>query len=190
LSKNLGEVLFCLSELEEKTFELYHDLATKVKDSFAKKSYQKIAKESSKHASILKDSAKIFGEISVKTKDCEKGLGEVWKYVMDSLNSIKKKEALNAKELFELSKKLAIIEHSLVEEYNILVKLQTMQYMSKEISSAYNVDIEKIHQTLETIIADEESHRRILEEINEHLENESETKLKSKIARFPAPLKY
>lgn len=59
-------------------------------------------------------------------------------------------------------KKLVILESTVAEEYYILVQLQTLQYMTREISEIYNVDIKDLKEILEIIIKDEETHRELL----------------------------
>ena len=161
-TKNIAQFLFCLSTLEEKTFQLYNELGQKVESPLAKSSFLTIAQESRKHSSMLQQASKGFGDIKFKEKDCQKGLGETWNYVIALLESIRKKGSFESEELLELAEELTVIEYSYVEEYSIMVKLKTLQYISKEISMVYEIDLGEIKNVLELIISEEESHQRLL----------------------------
>jgi hypothetical protein len=69
-------------------------------------------------------------------------------------------------------KKLMILESTVSEEYYILVQLKTLQFMTKEIRELYNVDLEDLKDTLETIIRDEETHRELLSKMKKILSGE------------------
>lgn len=188
-AKNLVEFLFCLNMLEEKTFQLYNELSQKAENSLAKSSFLTIAQESKKHSSMLRQASERFGSVKFGEKDCKKVLRETWDYVIDILKSIKNKDSFNSEELLELSQKLALIESAYIEEYSIMTKLKTLQYMSKEISTAYNIDLNEIKSVLESIIAEEESHQRILYELTEALTEIKDKTEKASILNFPASIK-
>jgi hypothetical protein len=138
---------------------------------------------------MLKQASERFGNVQFGEKDCKKGLREIWNYVTNLLKSTKNKDSFTSDELLKLSKNLAIVESSLVEEYSIMIKLKTLQYMSKEISASYNMDLDEIKNVLELIIADEESHQRILNELTETLMQNKNKALKSSFLKFPTPIK-
>lgn len=183
-SKNIAEFFHCLSMLENMTSQLYELLSQKVEFPLAKSSFLTIAKESENHSSMLKHVIERLGSAEFKEKDCKKGLGETWEYVIDLFQSIQKESSFDSEELLELSKKLAVIEANYVEEYSISVKLKTLEYMSSEISKAYNIDLNEIKSTLEAIIAEEESHQRLLYELTETL-SDLNGKTQKSILNFP-----
>jgi hypothetical protein len=108
-AKNIAEFLFCLSALEEKTFQLYYELSQKVETPFAKSSFMTIAQESRKHSSMLKQASERFNDVQFREKDCKKGLGETWNYVITLLESIKKKDSVESEELLKLAEELTLI---------------------------------------------------------------------------------
>jgi rubrerythrin len=61
--------------------------------------------------------------------------------------------------------------------------------MSKEISMSYEIDLDVIKNVLESIINEEESHQRILNELTEFLAKNKEKKEKVSILNFPTTLK-
>ncbi len=56
--------------------------------------------------------------------------------------------------------------------YYILVQLKTLEYMTREIREIYNVDLEDLKDILETIIRDEETHRKLLSKMKKILVGE------------------
>jgi hypothetical protein len=175
--------------LEEKTFQLYSELSQKTENTLAKSSFHTIATESQNHSKMLKQASERFSSVNLKEKDCKKALRETWDYVVDLIKAIKNKDSFNSEELLKLSKRLALIESNYVEEYSIMTKLKTLQYMSKEISTAYTIDLNEIKNILDPIIADEESHQRILYELNEALTEIKNKTQKQSLLHFPASLR-
>ena len=110
------------------------------------------------------------------------------KNISPTRKSTKNKKSFTPEELLKLSKNLAIIESSLVEEYSMMIKLKTLQYMSKEISASYNMDMDEIKNVLESIITDEESHQRILNELTETLTQNKDKASKTSILKFPTTI--
>jgi hypothetical protein len=95
--------------------------------------------------------------------------------------------------LNELNDKLHVVgQFTRHDVRNKLAIISNNLYLAK-IAQSKNVGtskyFEKIEEILESIISDEESHRIILDEINEHLEKLNKTQLKSKIVKFPTLLK-
>jgi rubrerythrin len=185
--QNIAQFLFCLSELEEKTFQLYHDLSQKVEFPSAKAAFLTIAEESRKHSSMLKRASKGFTDVQFAEKECKKGLGETWNYVINLSKSLEKQKTFELEDLLKLCEKLSLIEYSYIEEYSVSVKLKTLQYMSQEISDTYKVNLNSIKKALEVIIKDEESHQSILNELTEQLTKDHDEQYKSPIRRFPLP---
>ena len=185
--QNIAQFLFCLSELEEKTFQLYNDLSQKVEIPFAKSAFLTIAQESLKHSSMLKQASKGFADVKFGEKDCKKGLGETWNHITKLAKSLKKQKSFELEDLLKLCEKLSLVEYSLIEEYSVTVKLKTLQYMSQEISYAYDVDLDGIKRVLEAIIYDEESHQRILSELTENLAKNRDKEYRLSLMKFPLP---
>ena len=173
--ENIGTLLYCASLLEEKTYQMYYELSQKIEHPIAQPLFLSIAQDSLKHSKLFREVSKGFMITHFKEKNCKKGFGKTWNYVIEAAKLVKKK-FFNSEELLELTKKLAIIEYSLGEEYSILVKFQTLKYMSQEISKSYGVDLDKVKGILDSIIEDEQKHRQILIEIRDLLtDQESKT---------------
>lgn len=115
-----------------------------------------LAYDGLKNSVILGELSKNFSVSEVKAKDYEKILGEVWKMVGGLSKDILKMEKITEENLLSLANKLIVI-------YTLtLVQLKTLRFMSKEISEAYNVDLEVLEGILELVIEDEETDAQVL----------------------------
>ena len=55
-----------------------------------------------------------------------------------------------------------ILESTVADKYYCLVQLKALQYMTREISEIYNLDVKDLKDILNIIIRDEETHRKLL----------------------------
>ena len=165
-AKTIAEYIGCLRLLEYNTFLLYRSLSEKTENSLAKSLLLSIAQDSSKHSIFLKGIGESIANSNVKTKDCEKNLGQIWLTVDKCLKETKTKKAgeLSFADLFE---KLTTLESNLAEEYYVLVQMQTLQHLTKEINERYSISLDNVKSIFESIINDENHHIEILETLKE-----------------------
>ena len=160
--ENIGNVLFCSSLLEKKTYEMYYGLSQKVDNS-----------------------------LPPKEKECKRQLGELWRNINSVTKFVCDKKAISSEELLGLIKKLSHFEYYMGEEYNILEKVKTLKYMSEEISTIYSVDFDEafgLHKSVfESIINDEQRHREILVDIVELLIKELAPKVSHPKVKYQTP---
>jgi hypothetical protein len=154
--KAVAKFLFCLGILEGRVFQLFGRISEKVELPTVKFSLLYVAYDSLKNSVILGELSKSFAISEVKTKHYERILGGVWKTVDGLSKEILKKERIKEENLLSLVGKLISIYAVL------LVQLKTLKFMSKEISEAYNVDMETLKGILELVIEDEETDTQVL----------------------------
>lgn len=142
-------------------FQLFGRISEKVELPTVKFSLLYVAYDSLKNSVILGELSKSLAISEVKNKDYERVLGEVWKTVESLSKEILKKEKIGEENLLSLAEKLISIYAVL------LVQLKTLRFMSKEISEAYNVDIETLNGILELVIEDEETDTQVLANIKD-----------------------
>jgi len=159
--KDVAKFLFCLGILEGRVFQLFGRISEKVELPTVKFSLLYVAYDSLKNSVILGELSKSLAMSEVKIRDYEKVLGEVWKTVAGLSKEILEKEKIGEENLLLLTKKLISIYAVL------LVQLKTLRFMSKEISEAYNVDIETLNSILELVIEDEETDTQVLTHIKD-----------------------
>lgn len=183
--KAVAKFLFCLGMLEGKTFQLYGRISEKVKWPSVKFSLLYMAYDCLKHFVILDELSKNFSRSQVKTEDYRRILGDVWKTVTNLSKEILKMEKIEEKEFLSLSNKLVSI-------YAVTrVQLKTLRFMTKEISEAYNVDMENLKDILELLISDEEIDSQVLMAIKDRLAERLETVADDKPAvKYTTPDKW
>ena len=154
--KAVAKFLFCLGILEGRAFQLFGRISEKVELPRVKFSLLYLAYDSLKNSVILGELSKNFAVSEVKARDYERILGEVWKTVEDLSKDILKMERITEENLLTLASKLIGI-------YTLtLVELKTLRFMSKEISEAYDVDLEVLKGIFELLIEDEETDAQVL----------------------------
>lgn len=165
-SKTMASYISCLSMLEYNTALLYRSLSEKTENPLAKSLFLSITQDSSKHSTLLKGIGDSIAMSKVKTKDCAKNLGQIWLTVDNYLNEVKTKKE---DELFiaDLYEKLIALESDLGEEYYILVQMQTLQHLTKEINERYNINLDNVKSIFESIIIDENHHIELLGTLKE-----------------------
>ena len=161
---DVAEFLHCASILEERAYLLYRNLSEKVDLPLINSLLLHIAYDSRKHSAVLKGISKSIAKAKKMPKDREKKIffGRTWTVIERLVGEIDRKERIPKEHLSSLVEKLMILESTVAEEYYILVQLQTLQYMTREISEIYNVDIKDLKEILEIIIKDEETHKELL----------------------------
>ena len=166
-SDNIAEFFICLSSLEGKTGQLYEDLSKKTDDTSIRSKFLKISSDSKKHASILKEIAKTVGNPQFELKECRRKLSLIFKTIEAISIYVSKKEKITSEDLKAL---VSALEGSTGEEQFMSNQAKTFQFMSKQISQLYSVDLHKYNKPLGKIVQDEENHRQMLDQIRELLE--------------------
>jgi hypothetical protein len=159
--KVVAKFLFCLSILEGRAFQLFGRISEKVELPRVRFPLLYIAYDSLKNSVILGELGKSFSVSEIKAGDYEKILGGVWKTVKDLSEEITKMEKISEENLLSLADRLITI-YALT-----LVQLKTLNFLSREISEAYHVDLETLKDVLELVIADEETDAQILTSIKD-----------------------
>jgi rubrerythrin len=165
-AKSMASYIGCLSMLEYNTFLLYRSLSEKTETPLAKSLLLSIAQDSSKHSTLLKGIGTSITNLEVKTKDCAKNLGQIWLTVTDYLNEAKNGKVTELS-LADLYEKLIPLESELGEEYFVLVQMQTLKHLTKEINERYNISLDNVRSVFESIISDENRHIELLGTLKE-----------------------
>lgn len=160
--KAVAKYLFSLGILEGRAFQLFLRISEKVELPRAKFSLLYIAYDSLKNSVILGNLSR-SAVPEVKTRNHERVLGEVWRMVNNFSKEILKMETITKENLLSLADKLVVI-------YAVkLVQLKTLGFMSKEISKAYDIDLEVTKSVLELVVEDEETDTQVLMSIKDLL---------------------
>lgn len=160
--KDVANFLYCAGSLEERYFSLYRNLSEKVRNPMVKSSLLYIAYDSLKHSIILRGIGESIFKAKPKDSDCQKKMRQIWEKVLAFSREVSGKQGIGDEELPTLMRRLAGLENSISEEYFILVQLRTLDFMTKEISEIYKVDLQKLKGILELVMKDEENHQEIL----------------------------
>jgi len=165
-SKTMAVYLGCLNMLEYNTFLLYRGLSEKTDTPIAKSLLLGIAQDSLKHSTLLKGIGKSIANVEVKTKDCANNLGPIWLTVTNYLDEVttRKVSELSLPDLYE---KLIPLESELGEEYYVLIQMQTLKHLTKEINERYNISLDNVKSIFESIINDENHHVELLGTLKE-----------------------
>jgi rubrerythrin len=189
--QNIGNVLFCSSLVEKKTYEMYYALSQKVENSIVRTLLVSVAQDSLKHSSLFAEISKEFVTSPPKEKECKSQLGELWRNINSVTKFVGDKKIISSEELLELIKNLSHFEYYMGEEYNIMEKVKTLKYMSEEISTLYGIDFDDafgLHKSVfESIINDELKHREILVDIVELLIKELAPKVSHPKVKYQTP---
>lgn len=153
---DIAKFLFCLGILEGKAFQLFGRISDKVEQPLAKYSLLYVAYDSLKNSVILGELGKSFSMSEVKAKDYEKILGGVWKMVEKLSRDTLKVNRITSEALVSFADKL-------IGTYTMMiVQLKTLRFMSREISEAYDVDLDILHGIFDLLIEDEETDGQVL----------------------------
>jgi hypothetical protein len=186
--KNITNSIKCLSVLESKTALLYNSLSEKVNLPLIKSMLKEISLDSKKHSTILFGVSQSLPETDWKPKDCKKTLGNVLVVVDNFIEDLSKVKSVTESNLSELSKQLVGLESTMSEEYFVFVQLKTLEFMSKEIGTIYNINLDSLKGIFTGIIDDEEHHREILATIGEFIrKNEDRERDNTPMVRFQNP---
>jgi rubrerythrin len=185
-AKTMAEYIGCLRMLESNTSLLYRSLSEKTENSLAKSLLLSIAQDSSKHSTFLKGIGDSIANSNVKTKDCEKNLGPIWLTVDNYLKEIKTKK-IGELSFADLYEKLIVFESDMGEEYYVLVQMQTLQHLTKEINERYSISLDNVKSIFESIIRDENHHQEILETLKELTKPEEKDLDNSPLVQYQSP---
>lgn len=171
--ENIGNLLYCSSVIERKTYEMYYELSQKFCQPIIQPMLVKIAQDSLKHCNLFEEISKELINKPPTEKLCKRSFGETWNHIEEITKYIKSKESMSQKDFFEIINRLAYVEHNLGEEYSTLEKVKMLSYMSEEISENYGTDLNSRNEVLNSIIDDEKQHANSLFEIYEILKKNS-----------------
>jgi len=171
--ESIGNMLYCSSMLERKTYEMYNELSQKFNHPTIKPRLVTIAQDSFKHCNLLQEISKELIRKPPTERQCKRSLGETWNHIDEITKFLKERESISEQDFFEIINRLAFIEHHIGEEYSTLEKLKMLSYMSKEITEKYEIDVNSRKDVLNTIINDEKQHANFLFEIYEILKKKS-----------------
>jgi len=188
--ESIVDFLHCASILEERAYLFYKSLADKVNLPLINSLLLHIAFDSRKHSVILKGICEIIAKPKKQPRDCKKKLffGRTWTTIERLTREIARKDRIPRQHMPSLVEKLKLLESTVGEEYYILVQLKTLQFMTREIREIYNVDLEDLKDILETIIRDEETHRKLLAKMKKILVGEEQqTEEKAPAVKYKNP---
>ncbi len=168
-TENIGNLLYCSSVLERKTYEMYYELSQKFDHPTIKPKIVTIAQDSLKHCNMFEEISKELISKPPTKKQCKRSFGETWNHIDEITDFLKEKGSFTEKDFFEIINRLAVIEHNLGEEYSTLEKTKMLSYMNKEITETYGIDFRSKKDALDSIINDEQQHINYLLEIYETL---------------------
>lgn len=183
-SRNIAELLNCLSLIEEKVNDLYDDIAGKTEMPFVKSLFDQIAIDSHKHSIILKGISQSINETEPISKQCMEKFGSAWKTLTAAKEEIAKIQKIDDKNLPWLVKRLAHFESDMGEEYFIFIQMKTLHVLVKEINHRYNIDLNHAKSLFESIIHDEDHHRELLEIIRCLVNKKDKENDTSLVARY------
>ena len=176
--------------MEERTSALYKNLADKTDLPLINSLLLHIAYDSQKHSAILRGVSSSIFESKVRLKDCEKRFGDTWTTIERLREELARNKRMTKENMSSLVKKLVVLESTVGEEYNILVQMKTLEFMTKEVREVYDVDIGDLKDIFEVIIRDEETHIELLLKMKKILageEKKDEQKEKAQMIKYNNP---
>lgn len=168
-SDSIGNMLYCSSVLERKTYEMYYALSQKCNHPTIKPKLMTIAQDSLKHCNLFEEISKELTSKHPSEKQCKRNFKETWNHIAEITKYLEMRKSLSEEDFFEIINRLAFIEHHLGEEYSTLEKVKMLSYMNEEISKVYGTDLNSRKDVLTSIINDEKQHANYLFEIYETL---------------------
>jgi rubrerythrin len=115
-TENIGNLLYCSSVLERKTYEMYYELSQKFDHPTIKPKIVTIAQDSLKHCNMFEEISKELISKPPTKKQCKRSFGETWNHIDEITDFLKEKGSFTEKDFFEIINRLAVIEHNLGEE--------------------------------------------------------------------------
>jgi hypothetical protein len=161
-SKNIADFFHCLSFLENKASTLYKKLSEKTVNPAFSDGFLKISQNTKKHSKTLAEIATKISRSRIGDRECAKRLVTVINSIEKISKKIKHKKLLSLKEISEI---ISILEGSLGEESYMLIQAKTFLAMAPQICRLYGVHLENFKKLLYSIVADEEAHMEMFENI-------------------------
>ena len=168
LHKNADDVanyLYCLGVLEKNAAYLYMSLAEKMEWPLVKSMILQIAYDSQKHSAVLQGIVQSISASKKKPESCANNL----KHALDSISSVSKEISRKGKitelDFASIEGELTVLESVFVEEYSVMIDLETLRLMSRKICEVYKLDLGNLGNTFLNIIRDEDTHRSLLADI-------------------------
>lgn len=183
-SPGLRGLLCSLSLYENKTAQIYKQIADKVDVPLIKSLLLEISLDSLKHHHLLKGVADSMPKANGE-KECPLRINNEWNKIESYLADLLKKERIAEIDLPELSEKLTLFESVMGEEYDIFIQIKSLELFAKEIKNKYNVTLENVEDIFNGIIDDEQHHREILATIKDLIrQNEQKMIIKDPLYEF------
>jgi hypothetical protein len=165
-SDDLGNLLFCLGNMEQKNGQLFEEFANKTVLSDIKGPLLKISQDNKKHAEDLSKISEQIGHEKVNPKDCKRKMKPVCELTDSILGQVRNKEKIS---LEELSHFLALLESPGGSVNFLRVQAETFFHMSKEIGQIHNVDLTEFDDHLKEVAQLVEEHTKLLDDIKEKI---------------------
>ncbi len=160
--QTIAAYIQCLSVFETNTYHLYQTLAGKVQMPLASGLLNGIAQDCQKHSMFLKTLSECIDIPDKKIKSCEKKLRKTLR-IIDSFHlEIQARERINHTNFPHTADNLSIIAGSLGEEYRMLVKSSTLEFLVKGINKKYSINLKDVQFIFDTIIAEQKQHEKLL----------------------------
>lgn len=172
----LRGLLCSLSEFEYKTALIYKSIADRVDFPLIKSLLFEIYLDSLKHYHLLNGVAESMLKAGEATKQSPVKIGREWNTIETYLADFLEKDRITDADLPELAEKLTLFESVMGEEYDIFIKIKSLEVFAKEIKQTYNVALDNVHNIFMGIIDDEEHHQEILANIRDII-NQNEHKI-------------
>ncbi len=161
-SKDISNFLQCLSFLEKQTSTLYNQLSEKIINSAFSDSFQKISHNAKKHSKNLEEIANKICRSEIGDKECSKRLATAYNPIKEASKKIKHKKLLSNEEISEI---ISILECSFGEDSYMVIQAKTCLAMAPQMCLLYGVHLENFQKVFYDIVADEEAHLDLFENI-------------------------
>ena len=160
--QTIAAYIQCLSMFETNTYHLYQTLAEKVQMPLASGLLNGIALDSQKHSILLKTISECVEIPEKKIKSCEKKLRKTLRIITSFHIEIQARERINHTNFPRTADNLSIIAGAFGEEYRMLAKTATLEFLVNGINKRSKVNLKDIQFIFETIIAEQAQHAKLL----------------------------
>lgn len=160
--QTIAAYIQCLSVFETNTYHLYQTLADKVQMPLAIGLLYGIAMDSQKHSMLLKTISECIDVPEKKIKSCEKKLSKTLRIITSFHMEIKARERINHTNFPRTADNLSIIAAAFGEEYRMISKTATLQYLVNGINKKSKVNLKDIQSIFDAIIAEQSQHTKLL----------------------------
>lgn len=150
--------IISLGLMEKELYQLYTNLAEKVKDLVAKSLFTYIATDGLKHSQVFVKILEAAGGSNLKEQDCNETIRYNIDLIKVLIQDISRTKTIEKTELLSLIDTLAGFENLLFDEYSKAFHLETNQFIKGNRTENSEPDL----NIFRLIVNDEELHKRIL----------------------------